>query len=151
MDDIDRKILGVLQQDATLPLEKIGALSGISRNACWRRIKQLEATGVITKQVAVLDADRLGVPLKVMILIRTTQHRMNWAEQLEQVTAAMPEIQAVYRMTGELDYLIEARVADMAGYDYLYRRLISKIDFSDVSASFVMEVIKETTELPILP
>ena len=148
-DDIDRRILGELQRDAAQNLESLGERVGLSRNAIWRRIKGLEEAGVITDRVALLDAAKLGVGLSVVMMIRTNQHDPKWLESFAKVTRAMPEIQGVYRMSGDLDYMVRARVADMAAYDALYQRLIRKVALSDVSASFVMEEIKETTALPL--
>jgi Lrp/AsnC family transcriptional regulator len=149
LDDIDRRILTQLQREADLPLEVLGERVGLSRNACWRRIKAMEAAGIITGRVALVDADKLGLYLTVFISIKAARHDAEWLKTFAQVTRAMPEVQGVYRMTGELDYLIRARVADMAGYDRLYQALISKVPLGDVSASFVMEHIKETTALPV--
>ena len=149
IDTLDRKILSELQRNADLSLEEIGALVNLSRNACWRRIRALEDRGVIKKRVALLDAEKLGLGLSVFIQIRTSHHVADWLGKFATATRLMPEILGAYRMTGDLDYLIHARVADMADYDRLYQRLISQIELSDVSASFVMEEIKETTQLPL--
>ena len=148
-DDIDRRILGELQRDAAQNLEALGDRVGLSRNAIWRRIKALDEAGIIKGRVALLDAAKLGVGLSVVMMIRTSQHDPKWLEGFAKVTLSMPEIQGVYRMTGDLDYMVRARVADMAAYDALYQRLIRKVELSDVSASFVMEEIKETTALPL--
>jgi Lrp/AsnC family transcriptional regulator len=149
LDDLDRRILGELQRDAAQNLEHLGARVGLSRNAVWRRIKALEEAGVITGRVALLDASKLGVGLSVVMMLRTSRHDPEWLETFARATKAMPEIQGVYRMTGDLDYMVRARVADMAAYDALYQRLIRKVELSDVSASFVMEEIKETTAVPL--
>ncbi len=149
IDNIDRRILVELQRDAGQSLETLGAAVGLSRNACWRRMRQMEEAGVIKGRVALLDAARLGLPLTVFIQVRTNAHAPDWLERFSTATRAMPEIMGVYRMSGELDYLIRAQVADMAGYDRLYQSLIRKVPLSDVSASFVMEEIKETTALPL--
>lgn len=149
IDNIDRRILAELQRDAEQSLETLGTAVGLSRNACWRRIRQMEEAGVIKGRVALLDAARLGLPLTVFIQVRTNAHAPDWLERFSTATRAMPEIMGVYRMSGELDYLIRAQVADMAGYDRLYQSLIRKVPLSDVSASFVMEEIKETTALPL--
>ncbi|GLT10318.1 Lrp/AsnC family transcriptional regulator [Sulfitobacter sp. PR48] len=149
IDNIDRRILVELQRDAGQSLETLGATVGLSRNACWRRMRQMEEAGVIKGRVALLDAARLGLPLTVFIQVRTNAHAPDWLERFSTATRAMPEIMGVYRMSGELDYLIRAQVADMAGYDRLYQSLIRKVPLSDVSASFVMEEIKETTALPL--
>lgn len=149
IDSIDRKILSVLQRDATLSLDVIGEKVGLSRNACWRRIRTLEESGVITKRIALVDPAKVGFGLTVFMQIRTNSHAPDWLQKFSTATKTMPEIQGVYRMSGDLDYLIRARVADMAGYDKLYQRLIALVPLSDASASFVMEEIKETSELPL--
>ena len=149
IDDMDRKILAQLQRDAGLPLDALGERVGLSRNACWRRLRALDEAGVITARVALLDAAKLGLGLTVFMQIRAARHDADWLDAFARATRAMPEIQSVYRMTGDLDYLIRARVPDMTGYDRLYQRLIDKVPMGDVSASFVMEEIKDTTALPL--
>ncbi|MGJ5619223.1 Lrp/AsnC family transcriptional regulator [Sulfitobacter sp. MF3-043] len=149
IDDIDRRILKELQRDAGQSLDTLGEAVHLSRNACWRRIRALEASGVIKGRVTLLDAAKLGLGLTVFMQIRTNAHAPDWLNTFKKATQDMPEILSVFRMSGDLDYLIRARVADMAGYDQLYQSLIRKVPLSDVSASFVMEEIKETTQLPI--
>jgi Lrp/AsnC family transcriptional regulator len=149
LDDIDRRLLDQLQRDASLSLDALGEAAGLSRNACWRRIKALEATGIIKARVTLLDPEKLGLGLMVFMMVRTNAHEPGWLEAFSNATRAMPEILGVHRMTGDLDYLIRARVPDMAGYDRLYQRLIRRIPLSDVSASFVMEDIKDTHRLPL--
>jgi len=149
LDDIDRRILTELQRDAALSVDALGEKVGLSRNACWRRVKALEAAGVITARVALLDAKKLGLGLMVYLQVRAAAHDADWLEKFARATTAIPEIQGVYRMTGDLDYLIRARVADMDDYDRLYQTLIARVPMGDVSASFVMEEIKETTALAL--
>lgn len=149
LDDIDRSLLNALQRDATLSLDDLSTIANLSRNACWRRIKAMEAGGLIAGRVTLLNASAVGLPLTVFIQVRTNAHDPNWLDTFAKATRAMPEILGVYRMTGDLDYLIRARVADMADYDRLYQKLISRVPLSDVSASFVMEEIKDTTALPV--
>ena len=149
IDDIDKKLLAQLQQDSALSLEEIGERVNLSRNACWRRIKALEDTGVIKGRVALLDPAKLGLVLTVFMLIRTQDHSADWLDTFRAATRALPQIQGVYRMTGDLDYLIRAQVADMADYDLLYQSLIRRVPLSDVSASFVMEEIKDTHAIPL--
>ena len=148
-DNTDRRILTLLQQDASLPLEEIGARVNLSRNAVWRRIRAMEASGLIRARVALLDPAQLGLGLQVFITLRTSDHSPDWLERFARATADLPQITGVYRMTGDIDYLIRARVSDMADYDGLYQRLIRRVPLSDVSASFVMEEIKDTTALPL--
>ena len=149
IDTIDRKILGELQRDADLSLEELGSRVNLSRNACWRRIRNLQDSGVIRKKVALLDPVKLGLRLSVVTQARTAHHAPDWLDRFASATRQIPEILGAYRMTGDLDYLIHARVEDMADYDRLYQRLISFVELSDVSASFVMEELKETTEVPL--
>ncbi|WP_432816877.1 Lrp/AsnC family transcriptional regulator [Sulfitobacter sp. JB4-11] len=149
IDHTDRRILMQLQRDTDQSLESLGAAVGLSRNACWRRIRALETSGFIKGRVALLDADKLNLGLTVFMQVRTSAHAPDWLDSFSTATRSMPEITGVYRMSGELDYLIRAKVADMAGYDRLYQNLIRKVPLSDVSASFVMEEIKETTQLPL--
>ena len=149
IDHIDRQILKKLQQDASLGLEDLGDAVGLSRNACWRRVKILTDAKIIKSRVAILDADKLNLGLTVFISVRTNQHDVDWLDKFASATRMMPEILGAYRMSGDLDYLIRAQVADMPAYDRFYQRLIKRIKLADVSASFVMEQIKETTALPL--
>jgi len=149
MDKIDYKLLNILQRNADTSLDEISDKVSLSRNACWRRIKQLEQTGVIERRVALLNPAKLDLHLKVFIQIKTAHHNTKWTQKFSQTVAAFPEILGVYRTSGELDYLINAVVRDMAHYDGLYKRLTSELTLTNVSASFVMESIKDTTELPL--
>ena len=149
IDDIDARLLRILQTDSNQSLDVIGDKVGLSRNACWRRIKALEEAGVIQNRVTLLDADKLDLSLMVFVLIRTNEHTQDWQARFRRATRSIPEIMGVYRMSGDLDYLIRARVRDMADYDRLYQKLTSHVALADVSASFVMEHIKETHALPI--
>ena len=150
LDPTDRRILHHLQQDATIGVESLGDKIGLSRNACWRRIRNLQDEGIIKAQVALLDPDLLDLGLTVFIQLRTDRHDEAWMSRFAKATQGMPEILGVYRMSGDLDYLVKARVADVTAYDRLYRKLVYQVPLSDVSASFVMEEIKETTALPVL-
>jgi Lrp/AsnC family transcriptional regulator len=149
IDETDRRILRALQTDADRSLDEIGAEVGLSRNAVWRRVKTLEDAGVIKGRVALLDAGKLGLGLSVFIFVRTRSHEPGWLDRFAKATRDMAEIQGAYRMTGDLDYLIRARVADVAAYDTLYQGLIRRVEMTDVSASFVMEELKDTTALAL--
>ena len=147
IDALDRKILFELQRDASISLEALGDAVGLSRNATWRRVRALDQSGVIRGRVAVLDAGMLGLKLSVFIQIRTSRHDPEWLTAFAAATRDMASILAAYRMSGDLDYLVHARVADMAAYDALYQELIRRVEMSDVAASFVMAELKETTAL----
>lgn len=148
LDSADRRILRALQNDARLSLADLSERVNLSRSACGRRLQRLETDGYIRGRVALLDAARVGLPLTVLISIKTGQHNAAWAARFREVVAELPGVLEVYRMSGEVDYLIKAAVADMAGYDKLYQGLIDA-NLSDVSAGFVMEEIKNTVALPI--
>jgi Lrp/AsnC family transcriptional regulator len=149
IDEFDRRILTELQRDATLSVDQLSGRINLSRNACWRRLKRLEDDGYITGRVALVDADKVGVGLSVFILIRTSHHETDWLAKFRAAVVSFPEITGVYRMSGDLDYVLRARVSDVKAYDRLYQRLIAKVPLTDVSASFVMEEIKETTVVPV--
>ena len=149
IDTSDARILNELQRDAAQSLERLGETVGLSRNACWRRIRALEDAGVITARVALVDPKAANLGLMVFRQVRTHSHDPDWQAKFNRATRTIPGILSVYRMTGDLDYLIRARVADMAGYDALYQQLIHLVPIADVAASFVMEEIKDSTALPL--
>jgi Lrp/AsnC family transcriptional regulator len=149
LDTIDQRILTILQSDATQSVDAISDRVALSRNACWRRIKALEASGIIRARVALLDPIKIGCPLTALVLIRTEHHSDKWRKDFATAIAALPEIISAQRMTGDLDYVLRVRLADVAAYDLFYKRLTSRISVSDISASFVMEDIKDTTALPL--
>lgn len=148
-DDIDRRLLTRLQRRADEPLEELGQAVGLSRNAIWRRIKSLEERGILKGRIALVDPVKVGLPLTVFIQVRAGRHTKDWLDEFHRAVRAIPEILGAYRMTGDLDYLIRARIADMADYDRLYQRLIDKVDLGDVSASFVMEELKDDHVIPV--
>ena len=149
MDRIDRNILGCLQEDATLPVADIAERVGLSTTPCWRRIQNLEKSGVIRRRVALLDAGKLNCGVTVFVRLRTSQHNYEWLEKFSQAVARMDEVVEFYRMSGEIDYLLRVVVPDIASYDAVYKRLIKAADFADVSSSFALEEIKYTTALPL--
>ncbi len=149
LDTIDRKILTCLQRDATLPVAEIAERVGLSTTPCWRRIQRLERDGVIAGRVALLDPDKLNLGVTVFVHIRTDQHNAVWLEKFAAAVAAIPEVVELYRMSGDIDYLMRVVVPDIAGYDAIYQRLIAAVELSDVSSTFAMERIKHTTALPV--
>lgn len=149
IDTLDCRILAQLQRDATLAMDDLAERVHLSRNACWRRIKQMEASGVIRGRVALLDAGKLGCGLSVIVLIRTSDHSADWMTRFDKAVREMPQIVGAHRMTGDLDYVLRVRVGDVAAYDAFYKDLIARVPVSDISASFVMEDIKDTTVVPL--
>lgn len=149
LDRRDLRILDLLQYDATLQVAEIAERVGLSRTPCWRRIRELEKRGYIRKRVALLNRDKLGVPITVFVAVKTNQHNAKWLEQFRKAVNAMPEIVEAYRLSGETDYLLRILVSDIEGFDKTYKRLIELVDFSDVSSSFSMEELKSTTAIPL--
>lgn len=149
LDQKDRKILDLLQRDATLPVAEIAERVGLSRTPCWRRIRELETRGYIRKRVALLDRSKLDVPITVFVAVKTNEHNAKWLASFRRAVNAMPEIVEAYRLSGETDYLLRVLVRDIAGFDKAYKRLIEMVDFSDVSSSFSMEELKSTTQIPL--
>ncbi len=149
MDRIDRNILACLQDDATVAVAELAERVGLSTTPCWRRIQNLERSGVIRRRVALLDAKALNVGVTVFVRLRTSQHSYAWLENFADKVAAIDEVVEFYRMSGDVDYLLKIVVPDIASYDAVYKRLIKAAEFSDVSSSFAMEEIKYTTALPL--
>jgi Lrp/AsnC family transcriptional regulator len=149
IDETDRTILRALQKDAAQSLDALSDAVALSRNACWRRIKRMEEAGVIRARVALLDPNKLGLGLTAFVLIRAGRHDASWLAQFQTALRSFPEVQGAHRMTGDLDYVLRVRVRDVADYDRFYKALIERVEIADVSASFVMEDLIETTALPL--
>jgi len=149
IDRIDRKILQILQEDCTVPVAEIGRRVGLSTTPCWRRIQKLEEDGVIQRRVAVLDGTKVNAKVTAFVAITTSQHSEDWLKHFAEIVTQLPEVVEFYRMAGQVDYLLRVVVSDIDAYDVFYKKLIAKIDISDVSSSFAMEQIKYTTALPL--
>ena len=151
MDAIDRKILAVIQEDASLSVAEIGNRVGLSSTPCWKRIQKLEAEGVIQKRVAVVDQAKIGLSITVYVSVETDDHSQDWIDRFAKVVGAMPEVMEFYRMAGDVDYMLRVVAPDIAGYDAFYKRLIAAVPLKNVTSRFAMEKIKSTTSLPVPP
>jgi len=149
MDDIDRKLLALIQEDATRSISEIADRVGLTNTPCWRRLQNLEDQGVIRKRVALLNPDKMNLSTTAFVAIKTNQHSQAWLDRFAKAVKDIPEVMEFYRMSGETDYLMRVVVPDIAGYDMVYKRLIEKVDLADVTSSFAMEQIKFTTALPV--
>jgi Lrp/AsnC family transcriptional regulator len=149
MDKLDRRILDLLQKNGSLTAAEVAEKVGLSKVPCWRRIRRLQETGVIRQTVAILDAKALNVGTTVFVMMRTANHSAAWFDKFVKAVRDIPEVTEIYRMSGEVDYLMRIVVPDIDGYDLVYKKLIAAIDFLDVSASFALETIKSTTALPL--
>lgn len=149
MDFIDRKILEILQEDATLPLARIAERVGLSTTPCWRRIQNLEKARVIERRVALLDRKKVNLGVTVFVRLKTSQHDESWLAGFATAVARIEEVIEFYRMSGDIDYFLKVVVPDISAYDAIYKRLIEAAGLAEVSSSFVMEEIKSTTAVPL--
>ncbi|HIC80454.1 MAG TPA: Lrp/AsnC family transcriptional regulator [Kiloniellaceae bacterium] len=149
MDDVDRRILKVLQENADLPVAEIAERVGLSASPCWRRIQKMEAEGIIERRVALLNPEKMNVGVTVFVAIRTSRHDEDWLNDFAAKVTRIPEVVELYRMSGEIDYMLRIVVPDIKAYDAVYKRLIAAVPLFDVSSSFAMEAIKYTTALPV--
>ncbi|QOZ67350.1 Lrp/AsnC family transcriptional regulator [Bradyrhizobium arachidis] len=149
LDIVDRKILAVLQQDASLSVAEIGDRVGLSSTPCWKRIQRLEADGVIQKRVALVDQNKIGLDLSVFVSVKSADHSNAWLNRFAETISAMPEVVEIYRMAGDVDYMLRVVVADMQSYDVFYKRLIHAVPLKNVTSRSAMEKIKSVTALPI--
>jgi Lrp/AsnC family transcriptional regulator len=149
LDTIDRKILTVLQQDASLSVAEIGDRVGLSSTPCWKRIQRLEADGIILRRVALVDQNKIGLGITVFVSVESADHSEAWLRKFADAVSAMPEVMEFYRMAGDVDYMLRVVVPDIAGYDAFYKRLIASVPLTNVTSRFAMEKIKATTALPI--
>lgn len=149
MDRTDLKILAILQEDASLPVAEVASRVNLSQTPCWRRIQKLEAQGVIERRVAIVDPVSIGLGISVFVEIEAADHSPAWLKSFADAVAAMPEVMDVYRMAGDVDYLIRVAVGSMAEYDDFYRRLIDEVPLKNVTSRFAMERVKSTTAYPL--
>lgn len=149
LDLIDRKIVAELMRDATLPIAQIAEKVGLSQTPCWKRIQKLESSGVLTARVALADPGKLGFGLTVFVGIEAPDHSADWRTAFSKVIEAMPEIMEVYRMAGEMDYLLRVAVADVMAFDRLYKKLTDAVPIKNLTSHFAMERMKFTTGYPV--
>jgi Lrp/AsnC family transcriptional regulator len=149
IDAIDRKILRVLQEDASLSVAQIGDRVGLSSTPCWKRVQRMESEGIITGKVVLVDQNKIGLGLSVFVSIESGDHSEAWLKKFAQVVGAMPEVIEFYRMAGDVDYMLRVVVADMPSYDVFYKKLISAVALKNVTSRFAMEKIKSVTALPV--
>lgn len=149
LNDVDKRILAIIQADASLPVAEIAARVNLSPTPVWRRIQRLQAAGVIIGQVALLDPLKVGHDITVFVEVQTDDHSAEWLERFAAAVADMPEVMEVYRMAGDIDYLLRVSVPTMAAFDGFYRRLIDRLPLRNVTSRFAMERVKHTTAYPL--
>ncbi len=149
IDALDRKILGVLQEDASQSLDEIAKKVGSSKTPVWSRIRKMREAGIIGQQTVVLDADALGLEACFFVLIRTSEHEADWQQKFLATLKARPEVMEAHRLAGDIDYILKVRVANARAYDEFYQALIGEVRIYNVTALLSMEEIKSTTMLPL--
>lgn len=149
LDAVDRKILAVVQEDASLSVAEIGERVGLSSTPCWKRIQRLESEGIITRRVALVDQNKIGLGITVFVSIESGDHSEGWLKTFADAISSMPEVMEFYRMAGDVDYMLRVVVADMQSYDVFYKKLISTVALKNVTSRFAMEKIKSVTALPV--
>jgi Lrp/AsnC family transcriptional regulator len=149
MDATDKKILHLLQADAAQTVKQIAAQLPLSVTPCWKRIQKLEQDGVIRARVALLDPKKINADVTVFVAIKTDQHSREWIERFDRAVSDLPEVMEIYRMSGEIDYLLRVVVSSIEAYDRFYKKLVDRIELSNVTSSFAIEQMKFTTALPI--
>nr|WP_319247978.1 Lrp/AsnC family transcriptional regulator [uncultured Celeribacter sp.] len=147
-DDIDRRILDILQQDSELPIADIADRVGLSPTPIWRRIKRMEASGLIRARVALVDQKQANIPMTIFIGVTAPRHAMEWFTKFRDLIEDIPEVVEAYRLTGATDYIMKVVVPDIAAYDEVYQRMIEELEFSTVNSSISMEELKFTTAVP---
>ncbi len=149
MDEMDRKILAELQEDAAQSLDEIARKVGSSKTPVWNRIKRMREAGIILRQTALLDAEALGLEACFFVLIRTSEHEADWQRKFLHTLQSRPEVLEAHRLAGDIDYILKVRVANARAYDTFYQALISEVRIFNVTALLSMEEIKSTTALPL--
>ena len=149
MDEVDREIVQLLQEDASLTARELAEHVGLTPTPCWRRVQNLEAAGVITKRVALVDPAAVNLDVTALVQVRTNNHTAEWLEQFQAAIEQFPEVVEAYRTSGEIDYMLRVVVPSIDTYDQFYKRLIDAVDLYDVRTIFVMERMKQTTALPL--
>ena len=148
IDRLDREILRLISVDASLSLADIATKVGLTPTPCWKRIRRMEQDGIILRRVAVLDAEKIGLPVSVFVEIETADHSAEWLSRFAEVIRSTPDIVDAWRMSGDVDYLLHVVVPDIAAYDQFYRRLIGAVPLRNVSSRFSMERLK-AAPLPV--
>jgi len=149
MDRTELKILAILQEDSSMPVAEVAKRVHLSQTPCWRRIQKMKAAGIIRRRVALLDPDAIGAGITVFVQIETGDHSAGWLERFHATVSALPNVMEVYRMAGDVDYLLRVAVGSMAEYDLFYKRLIAGVPLKNVTSRFAMERVKSTTAYPL--
>ncbi|MEC6880879.1 transcriptional regulator [Photobacterium sp. NCIMB 13483] len=150
LDSVDRTLLRLLQNDATMPLAELADAVNLTTTPCWKRLKRLEEDGILRQRVALLDPVKLGIAFTAFVQVKTSNHSQDWFNHFVSTVTEFPEVMEFYRMAGEYDYMMKVQVADMQAFDNMYKKLVAAVsDLTNVTSTFAMEPLKYTTALPV--
>ena len=149
LDDFDRKILLQLQKDATWSMDRLAKHVGVSKTSAWNRVQRMQESGVIQRQVSIIDPVHIGLQETFFISIKTNRHQQEWLEKFDSVIHKWPQITEAHRLAGDIDYLVKVQVASTRDFDLFYKNLVAEVDLYSVTSSLSMEVMKHETALPI--
>ncbi|MBE8717215.1 Lrp/AsnC family transcriptional regulator [Cellvibrio polysaccharolyticus] len=150
LDEYDRKILRALQENGDYSMADLGNLIGLSHTPCWRRLKRLEAEGIIRGKVTLLDADMLNLGVTVHVYVNLKTHEQPALDEFEAALSDTPEIVECYAMSGDRDYLLRVVVESVAAYEQLLRHSLMRLPhIANISSSFALRQVKYTTRLPL--
>jgi DNA-binding Lrp family transcriptional regulator len=144
------KILSELQRDGRLTNQELAQRVNLSASPCWRRVKELEASGVIRRYTALLDPEKVGVPVCVITLVNLEMHNRQSLEAFENAVRDRPEIVECYAITGDADFMLKVRVADIRSYERFLNDVLFRIPgIKHIKSSFTLREIKYDTALPL--
>ncbi len=150
LDALDRKILGLLQEDGRISLAELAAKVGLSPSPCLRRIRMMERSGIIARYVAVLDQRSIGLPVSVFVSLKLANQGEQSLDRFAKAIARWPEVLECYLMTGPRDYLLRVVVADVAAYQEFIKQKLTRLEgIASIESSFALEQVKYTNVLPI--
>ena len=150
IDRLDRRILDLLQREGALPVAEVASRTGISTTTCWRRIQQLEQSGVIRGRVAVLDRAALGLDVTIFAHVKLSSQGRDAIAAFSEAIRERPEVLDCYTTMGEWDFMLRVVTRDIKAYEAFYLDHLSKLqNVQSINSSVTVTVIKETTALPL--
>ena len=150
LDRYDRQLLAELQRDARQTVQQLAAAVGLSSTPCWKRVKELEACGVIRGYTALVDRAKVGLSLCVLAELNLTRHHEDDVRRFEAAVAQSPQIVSCYATTGQADYVIKVLVADIEEYEaFLHETAFKLPGVTHVRSSVVLKEVKAETRLPV--
>ena len=150
MDDVDKKILSIIQKDATIPLSELSKKVGISKTPSWNRIRKMEEEGIIKSKVTVLDNKKINLSIVVFLSVSVSSHSEEWLINFQKILSQYNQIIEAYRLTGSsTDYLLKIVAPSIEEYDKFQQQLINEVKFTKMSSSIALKEIKKIHSLPL--